>query len=95
MIEKLKYHLLRVLSCKQMRVGCLAVMTVLTAAVVTLLSSSIYTVKISDGEKLYTVRTLNSNVTTALSAIELKSNSYEIKNSDVDGKNASSEISFL
>ena len=72
MIEKIKYRLLKVLSCKQMRVSCLAVMAALTVAVVTLISSSIYTVNIFDGEKNYTIRTLSNNVTSVLSNVELK-----------------------
>ena len=77
-----------------MRVGCLAVMTAVTVAAVTLLSSSIYTVKIFDGERIYTVRTLNSNVTTVLSNLKLKSNSYKIENSDISGRTASIEIAY-
>ena len=94
MIEKLKYHLQRVVSCKQMRVSCLAVMTAVTVAVVTLLSSSIYTVNIFDGEKTYTVRTLNKNATSVLSGLKLKSNSYNIKNTSTKGKTTSVEISY-
>ena len=62
MIEKMKYHLLKAFSAKQMRVCCLAVMTAITLAVVTLLSYSIYTINIFDGEKTYTVRALSNNV---------------------------------
>lgn len=94
MIEKLKYHLLRVLSCRQMRVSCLAVMTALTVAAVTLLNSSIYTVNIFDGENNYTVRTLSNNVTSVLSHVELKSNSYNIINTSVNGRTTSVEIEY-
>lgn len=94
MIEKMKYHLLKVLSCKQMRVSCLAVMTALTVAVVTFLSYSIYTVNIFDGENTYTVRTLSNNVTTVLSGVTLKSNSYNIKNTSVAGRTTSVEIAY-
>ncbi len=94
MIEKLKYHLLRVFSCKQMRVSCLAVMTAATIAVVTFLSYSIYTVNIFDGENTYTVRTLSNNVTSVLSGLKLKSNSYNIKNTSVAGRTTSVEIAY-
>ena len=94
MIEKIKYHLSRVLLSRQMRVSCMAVMTAVTVAVVTLLSYSIYTVNIFDGEKTYTVRTLSNNVTSVLSGIELKSDSYNIENTIVAGRTTSVEIAY-
>jgi len=94
MIEKIKYHLLKVFSCKQMRVSCLAVMTAVTVAVVTFLSYSIYTVNIFDGENTYTVRTLSNNVTSVLSGMGFKSNSYNIKNTSVAGRTTSVEIAY-
>ena len=94
MIEKLKYHLLRVFSCTQMRLGCLAVMVALTVTAVTLISSSIYTVNIFDGQENYTIRTLSNDVTSVLTNVTLKSNSYKIKNTSVNGKITSVEISY-
>ena len=94
MIEKIKYHLLKVLTSKQMRVSCVAVLTAVTVAVVTLLSYSIYTVNIFDGESTYTVRTLSNNVTTVLSGLELKSNNYTIENTSVAGRTTSVEIAY-
>ena len=94
MIEKMKYHLLKAFSAKQMRVCCLAVMTAITLAVVTLLSYSIYTINIFDGEKTYTVRALSNNVTTALSGVTLKSNSYNIENTSVTGRTTSVKIAY-
>ena len=94
MIEKIKYHLSRAMLSKQMRVSCLAVMTAVTVAVVTLLSYSIYTVNIFDGEKTYTIRTLNNSITSALSGVELKSDSYNIENTIVTGRTTSIEIAY-
>ena len=94
MIEKIKYDVLKAFSCKQMRVSCLAVMTAATVAVVTFLSYSIYTVNIFDGENTYTVRSLSNNVTLALSGINLKSNSYNIKNTSFAGRTTSVEIAY-
>ncbi len=94
MIEKIKYGLSRIFSCKQMRVSCLAVMTAVTVAVVTLLSYSTYTVNIFDGEKTYTVRTLHNNVAKALSGIEFKSSSYNIENTMVNGRTTSVKIAY-
>ena len=94
MIEKIKYHLSRIVSCEQMRISCLVVMAALTVAMVTLVNSSIYTVNIFDGESNYTVRTLNNNVTSILSNVDLKSNSYRIKNTTTQDKITSIEISY-
>lgn len=94
MIEKIKYHLTRVFTSRQMRVSCLAVMTALTIAVVTLLSNSIYTVNIFDGENTYTVRTLSNNVTKVLSNVNLKSSSYSIEKTSVSGRTTSVEIIY-
>jgi len=94
MIEKIKYYLSRIFFSRQMRVSCLAVMTAVTVAVVTLLSYSIYTVNIFDGEKTYTVRTLSNNVTSVLSGVELKSDSYSIEKTKVSGRTTSVEIAY-
>lgn len=94
MIEKLKYCLSKLFACRQMRIGCIAVLTAVTVAVCTLLSGSIYTVNIFDGENTYTVRTLNSNVTYALKSIALKSDSYNIEDTKVAGRTTSIEIAY-
>lgn len=77
-----------------MRIACLAVMTAVTIAVVTLLGYSVYTVNIFDGETTYTVRTLSNNVVSVLSSMDLKSDSYSIKNTSVTGKTTSVEIAY-
>lgn len=86
MIERLKYGITRLVSCKLMRMCCIAVMAIVTAAVITLLNCSIYTIKVLDGENTYTIRTLNSNVTSALKVVKLKSPFYRINNTTVKGK---------
>lgn len=94
MIEKIKYHLSRFFTSKQMRVSCPAVLTAVTVAVVTLLNYSIYTVNIFDGEQTYTIRTLTNNVTAVLSGVELKSDSYNIEKTSVSGRTTSVEIAY-
>lgn len=94
MIEKLKYCLTRFFSCRQMRIGCIAVLTAITVAVCTLLSGSIYTVNIFDGERNYTVRTLNNNVTYVLESLALKSDSYNIEDTRTTGRTTSIEIAY-
>ena len=89
MIEKIKYGLSKLFSCGQMRVAFAVVMTAVTVAVGTLISSSVYTVNIFDGENTYTVRTLSSNVTSALSGVSLKSDDYSIEKTSLNGKTAS------
>ncbi len=94
MIEKLKYCLGNILACRQMRVGCIAVMTAITIAVSTLLGCSIYTVNIFDGEKTYTIRTLNGSVTSAISGVNLKSNRYDIEATETAGRTTTVEIAY-
>ena len=73
MIEKIKYHLSSFLKSRQMRVSAISLLTALTVAVVTLLNCSVHTIKIFDGEKTYTVRSLNNNVASVVSGLELMS----------------------
>ena len=94
MIEKLKYCLGKFFACRQMRVGCIAVMTAITIAVSTLLGCSIYTVNIFDGENTYTIRTLNGSVTSALSGVDLKSDCYNIEATEVAGRTTTVEIAY-
>ncbi len=94
MIEKIKYHLLGLLSCRKMRIGCVAVMTAITIVAVTLLSCSIHTVEIFDGETTYTVRTLNRNTANVMSGIDLKYERYNVLETSVNGSTTSIEIAY-
>lgn len=94
MIEKIKSCFARVFSAKQMRLGCVAVVTAIAIAVVTLLGCSIYTVNVFDGENTYTVRTLNTNIMSVVSGVRLKSQNYKIDDASVKGKTASIKISY-
>lgn len=94
MIEKIKYGLAKFFASKPMRVGCIAVMAVVTAAVVTLLNYSIYTVNISDGENTYTVHTLKNDVTSVLNGADLKSQSYVVKDTSSNGKTTNIKIAY-
>ena len=53
MIEKIKYSLSEFISNKQMRLRVLSMLTALTIAVVTLLHTSIHTIEVFDGEKIF------------------------------------------
>ncbi len=94
MIEQLKYRLLESTTGKQMRVRAIAFLTALTVAVITLLNCSIHTVKIFDGEKTYTVRSLNNNVASVLDGLELKSKRYKIKKTSVKDRVTTVEIAY-
>ncbi len=94
MIEKIKYCLSKLFACRQMRMGCIAVMTAITIAVSTLLGCSIYTVNIFDGENTYTIRTLNGSVTSALSGVNLKSDRYDIEATEIAGRTTTVEIAY-
>lgn len=101
MIEKIKScfertfsSVRKVICSKQMRVGCVAVLSAITVAVVTLLSCSIYTVNVFDGENTYTVRTLNTNIMSVLSGVGLKSQNYKIEDAPVKGNTTSVKIAY-
>lgn len=94
MIEKIKYRLSETLLSRQIRVKCIAVMSAFTIAVITLLGLSVNTVKIFDGEKTYTVRSLNANVANVLSGLNLKSKRYKILSTAVNNRLTTVEIAY-
>lgn len=94
MIEKIKSCFARINFGKQMRVGCVAVLSAITVAVVTLLNCSIYTVNVFDGENTYTVRTLNTNIMSVISGVGLKSQNYKIQDATLRGNTASVKIAY-
>lgn len=77
-----------------MRISCIAVMTAVTIAVVTLLGLSLNTVEIFDGEKTYTVRSLNVNVANVLSNLNLKSERYTVTKTTVENRKTTIEIAY-
>lgn len=77
-----------------MRISCIAVMTAVTIAVVTLLGLSLNTVEIFDGEKTYTVRSLNVNVAKVLSNLNLKSERYTVTKTTVENRKTAIEIAY-
>ena len=94
MLEKIKYCLSQKLFSRQARISCIAVMTAVTIAVITLLGFSLNTVKIFDGEKTYTVRSINVNVASVLSNLNLKSDRYKITKTTVDSRMTTVEIAY-
>ena len=86
MLEKIKYRLSDPDFIRQTRVRCIAAMTAFTIAVITLLGFSLNTVKVFDGEKTYTVRSVNANVANILSGLKLKSERYQIMKTKVENK---------
>ena len=94
MLEKLKYRLSEKLLSAQTRISCIAVMTAITIAVVTLLGLSLNTVEIFDGEQTYTVRSLNVNVASVLSNLNLKSERYKITKTTVENRKTEVEIAY-
>ena len=94
MIEKIKYHLSKRFNARQMRVSAISLLTALTIAVVTLINYSLHTINIFDGEKTYTVRSLNNNVASVMSGLNLKHSNYEILKTEVSSRFTNVEISY-
>ncbi len=94
MIEKIKYRLSEFISDKSVRVRALSVLTALTIAVVTLLHTSIHKIEIFDGETTYTVTSLNRNIASVLSDMNLKSDKYAILKTDITANTTSVHITY-
>ena len=94
MLEKIKYRLSDPDFIRQTRVRCIAAMTAFTIAVITLLGFSLNTVKVFDGEKTYTVRSVNANVANILSGLKLKSERYQIMKTKVENHLTTVEIAY-
>ena len=94
MLEKIKYRLSDPDFIRQTRVRCIAAMTAFTIAVITLLGFSLNTVKVFDGEKTYTVRSVNANVANILSGLKLKSERYQIMQTKVENHLTTVEIAY-
>lgn len=94
MFKKLMCGLKDLSASKRFSISCTAIIIAIAIAVVTFMSSSIYTVKVFDGEKTFTVRTLSNNLVKALSAADLKSDEYNVESTSVNGRITSVEISY-
>ncbi len=94
MIEKLKYRLSEIFSDKTVRVRALSMLTALTIAVVTLLHTSIHKIEIFDGETTYTVASLNRNIASVLSDMNLKSDKYAILRTNTTANTTSVHITY-
>ncbi|MBQ2286052.1 MAG: G5 domain-containing protein [Clostridia bacterium] len=94
MLEKIEFRLSEILFSKQIRVKCIAVLTAVTVAVISLLGLSINTVNVFDGEKNYVVRSLNLNVSSVLSGLNLKSDRYKVLQTTSEGHITSVKIAY-
>lgn len=94
MIEKIKYRLLKIIPNKQIRLGALSLLTVVTILVVTLMHTSVHTFKFFDGEKTYTVTSLNRNVASVMAKMKFKSDKYAILGTNVYNGTTSVEITY-
>lgn len=94
MIEKIKSKLSALLKSRQLRLGSLAIFTACAIASATLLNCSIHTIKIFDGTKTYTVRSLDNNIALAIETADLTSENYEVTETKTKDKMTSVKISY-
>lgn len=94
MLKKIKYFLSELSNSTRVRIKGIALMCAVTVAASALLGFSVNTVKIFDGEKTYTVRSINGNVASALSSLNLKSDSYRIVKTSVANQCTTVEIAY-
>lgn len=93
MIERLK-HLLRRERLMQLRMPCIALMCALAVGGAALFVHSGRTIKITDGEEVFTVKTFASDVADALSSVKLRSQSYRVLSVNVDDRLTSVKIAY-
>ncbi len=94
MIEKIKSKLSALIKSRQLRLGSLALFTAAAIASATLLNCSIHTIRIFDGTKTYTVRSLDNNIALAIETAELTSEEYEVTEAETKDKMTSVKISY-
>ncbi len=94
MIEKIKSKLSAFMEGRQMRLRIAALLTALTVATAALLNCPIHTIKIFDGNKTYTVRTLNNNVAAVMENVKLQSQIYEIEETKTQDYVTSVKITY-
>lgn len=94
MIERIKSKLSALLKSRRSHLCALALFTAAAIAGATLLDCSIHTIKIFDGEKTYTVRSLDNNIALAIEAADITSEDYEVTKTETDDKMTSVKISY-
>lgn len=94
MLEKIKYFLSEISHSTKVRIKGIALMCAVTVAASALLGFSVNTVKIFDGEKTYTVRSIGGNLASVLSTLDLKSKRYQIVKTSVDDRCTTVEIAY-
>lgn len=94
MLGKIKYFLSEISHSAKVRIKGIALMCAVTVAASALLGFSVSTVKIFDGEKSYTVRSVGGNIASVLSSLNLKSEHYQIIKTSVDDRYTTIEIAY-
>lgn len=94
MLNKMKRIFKGIAKISQMRIPLTAVLCAASIGAATLLINSVNTVRISDGESTYTVRTLLGDVTEALESVELKSGNYRIIRANVGSRLTDVHIAY-
>lgn len=94
MIEKIKSKLSAFIKERHLRLRIAALFTALTVAAAALLNCPIHTIKIFDGNKTYTVRSLNNNVAMVMENIDLESQTYEVVETETYNNVTSVKISY-
>ncbi len=94
MIERIKGKLSALIKSRRVRLGIVAVLTASAIASATLLNCSIHTIKIFDGKKTYTVRSLDNNIALAMETAQLTSRDFEVTETETNDKMTSVKISY-
>ncbi len=93
MLERLKYRL-RNAYCKHARLPLIILLCAVTAITGVMLSRSLRTISISDGKNRYLVRSLSSDVPSALKVAGIRTNGYRIVTLNKSGLTTNVEIEY-
>jgi len=94
MIDKIKSKLSSLFEGRQLRLRIAALFTAITITAAALLNCPIHTIKIFDGNKTYTIRSLNNNVAMVMKNIELESPTFEVLETETYNNTTSVKISY-
>lgn len=94
MLNKMKHILCGLKKLSQMRIPLTAVLCAASIGAATLLVNSVNTVRINDGENIYTVRTIVGGIADALDSVTLKSDDYRVLSTSVGSRLTKVNIAY-
>lgn len=95
MLKRIKQTLFGEQFFAQIRLPLIAVLLIASIASTAFLQLSVNTVRIFDGEEIYTVRTLVGGIADAIDSVKLKSNNYKILSTNTQGRVTDVSLAYV